>query len=183
MNEPFRILVVCVGNVCRSPLAERLLTARLAGASGDFSVSSAGTHGLNGQPMDPTAAAELVRLGGDPSGFVAARVTQDDVASADLVLAATQRVRGQVLQLAPAALRRTFTVRELALLLSRAEVAGEAAELVEHASRWRGTLAGTDPADLDLPDPIGRSDRVHRDVAELIDDATLVIAEHLGDLG
>ncbi|MDQ3422084.1 MAG: low molecular weight phosphatase family protein, partial [Actinomycetota bacterium] len=55
------MLVVCTGNICRSPLAERLLQRRL----GDRAVvRSAGVQGLEASAMDPYAAAQLERLGG-----------------------------------------------------------------------------------------------------------------------
>jgi protein-tyrosine phosphatase len=180
VTDGFQILVVCIGNVCRSPLAAHLLAARLSGSDRRYVVSSAGTHGLVGEPMDPSAAAELRRLGGDPRDFVASRLEPRGVRDADLVLTATQRLRGEVLQLAPAALRRTFTLRELARLVAAAEVSqDDPAGLVAAAAGWRGLAAGVDPGELDLPDPIGRPDAVHREVADLIDDSCRLIAAAL----
>jgi protein-tyrosine phosphatase len=69
------VLFVCFGNVCRSPLAERLLRWRLAEQLDDLSehveVTSAGVCAVVGRPMDAKAAAELARLGGGADGFVA----------------------------------------------------------------------------------------------------------------
>ena len=77
MSEPFTILVVCLGNVCRSPLAERLLRMRFEQMLGDGAsavhLSSAGVRALVGDPMNELSAAELRRLGGDPDGFVSSR--------------------------------------------------------------------------------------------------------------
>ena len=115
MSEPYDVLVVCEGNLCRSPLAERLLTSRLAGA--EVRVASAGVHAVVGAPMDASAAAELTRLGGDPSEFEARQLTASMATEADLVLTATRAIRGQVVATAPAALKRTFTLLELAALL------------------------------------------------------------------
>lgn len=56
------ILCVCTGNICRSPLAERLMAAALPGAT----VASAGIGALQGKPMDPAAATIAQR-----EGFVA----------------------------------------------------------------------------------------------------------------
>ncbi|GMA87571.1 hypothetical protein GCM10025868_28210 [Angustibacter aerolatus] len=56
MSAPARVLVVCTGNVCRSPLVERLLRQRLGTDAVD--VSSAGTQALVGEPMTDPAAAE-----------------------------------------------------------------------------------------------------------------------------
>ena len=101
MSEPFEILVVCLGNVCRSPLAEQVLRMRFAELLGDGSpavrVSSAGARALVGRPMDEHAAAELRRLGGDPEGFAATQLTAAAAGAADLVLTATRELRSRVL--------------------------------------------------------------------------------------
>ena len=55
-QEPFSILVVCTGNVCRSPAAERLLASKLGST---VQVASAGTHALVGQPISEPMAALL----------------------------------------------------------------------------------------------------------------------------
>lgn len=51
------ILVVCVGNICRSPVGERLLAAKLAERGSDIRVSSAGIAALEGHSADADAAA------------------------------------------------------------------------------------------------------------------------------
>ena len=60
MTGPFRILVVSVGNDCRSPLAERHLRHKfdlvLGDAADTVDVSSAGVRALEGAPMDALAA-------------------------------------------------------------------------------------------------------------------------------
>ena len=116
-DAPLGILAVCIGNVCRSPLVERLLARDLADAPLKFEVSSAGIHALAGEPMEPHAADQLRALGGDPEGFVARQLEAWMVKDAALVLVATEHVRQRVLEEAPTGLRRTFTVRELAYLL------------------------------------------------------------------
>lgn len=165
-----RVLTVCVGNVCRSPLAERLLRERLAGLpDGVVSVESAGVHGLEGRSMEKHAAAELERLGGDPSGFRARRLTAEIGAEADLVLAMTREVRQEALAVQPRLIKRAFTLPEMSHLV-RYAVEQEApvrsvADLVAFAARHRSHAASFD---LDVPDPMGRSEQVHREVADLI---------------
>ena len=83
--------MVCEGNLCRSPLAERLLRLRTKGS--DVHVTSAGVIAAVGEPIDPLAADELVRLGGDPEGFEARRLTPAMLEDADLVLTATRAIR------------------------------------------------------------------------------------------
>jgi protein-tyrosine phosphatase len=173
VSEHFDILVVCLGNVCRSPLAERLLRLRFEQMLGDGAsavrVTSAGVRALVGDPMNENSAAELQRLGGDPSGFVARQVTGLVAGEADLVLTATRDLRSRVLEEAPRALKRTFTIREFAALadsgIDRGRVSGPA-DLVAQAASWRGSAQ---IVDYDVPDPIGQTPQVHRAVADILD--------------
>src|SRR6266496_2360661 len=116
----FRVLIVCAGNVCRSPLAELLIRTRLSAALGagadQFRVVSAGTEALTGAPMDQRAAAVARSLGAEPDGFRSRPVTPDLVAGADLVLTATREQRAAVVRLHPPAHRYAFTVREFGRL-------------------------------------------------------------------
>ena len=169
-----RILTVCIGNVCRSPLMEQLLRARLPEGT---TVTSAGVRAMVGYPMEPTALAELHRLGGDADGFVARQLTTSLAREADLVLTATADVRSRVLLEAPGALRRAFTVREFAFLAEQAPAELDATELVAWAAANRSLASGEE---LDIVDPMGRSAETHRLAADLVDDATARIAKQLG---
>ena len=184
MSHAYDVLVVCEGNLCRSPLAERLLRLRLADVP-HVRVASAGTRSVVGSPMDEMAAAELRRLGGDPADFVSRQLTAELARDADLVLTATRAQRSQVIALAPAAVKRTFTLLELAVLLDERPWApqGDAAsqdarKVLAHAADWRSTVTPRGDS-LDIPDPIGRSAEVHRTSAEVADLATQVIADFL----
>ncbi|MFQ5549382.1 MAG: low molecular weight protein-tyrosine-phosphatase [Woeseia sp.] len=80
-----RVLVVCVGNICRSPMAEALLRTGL-GADADITVSSAGIGALIGFPPAEHAV-ELMREDGlDISGHRARQLDKDLIAAADLIL-------------------------------------------------------------------------------------------------
>lgn len=107
-----RLLAVCRGNICRSPALERILRHGLEGS--DVEVSSAGTQALVGQGINPPMADLLVADGLDPADFAARQVDADVVEEADLVVVMTRRQRKEVLALNPAAVRRTFTLLELA---------------------------------------------------------------------
>lgn len=81
--------MVCLGNICRSPMAAVVLEAKLAEAdlAERVTVTSSGTGGWHsGEPMDRRAAAQLVDAGYDPSGH---RAKQFDDAwfDNDLILA------------------------------------------------------------------------------------------------
>jgi protein-tyrosine phosphatase len=85
-----RVLMVCMGNICRSPIAEGVLRAKLqrAGLQGLVSVDSAGTFGLHaGEAPDPRAVRVAAAHGYDIAGLRARQVTPDDFARFDWVLA------------------------------------------------------------------------------------------------
>lgn len=113
-----RILTVCTGNICRSPVAERLLQAGLDQVlPGGFVVTSAGTRAMVGEPIQPPSA-EIVRIfGGNPENFAARQLTSKILRGVDLVLTMTSGHRGEVLQLDASLLKRTFTIREFARML------------------------------------------------------------------
>ena len=176
------ILVVCTGNVCRSPLAERFgraHLARVAGRSGHVvDVVSAGTRAVVGSGMHPASAAALTGLGGDPSGFRARQLTDRMASTADLTLTMTREHRQQVLARAPRAMSRTFTLREAAGLLDLlgpgSSTPGDTPEervraLVRAMAGVRSRRPGS--AADDVLDPIGRPDEVHVEVGRLVADA------------
>jgi protein-tyrosine phosphatase len=172
------LLFVCTGNICRSPLAERLAASwaeqSLGAAAAMVRIKSAGTNALDGRPMDTRSAAALVELGGNPLGFVAQSVVADAVTNADMVLTMTRRQRRTVLSQAPRGLRHTFTLPEAADLLSTADLTGivqlplrvRARELAVrlNAGRARRFVEESD----DVLDPIGQSGSVHNQVAARI---------------
>jgi len=79
------ILVVCVGNICRSPMAAALLRNALGEKQG-ITVESAGLGALVGEPASSDAVALMHERGLDISGHRARQITPDMVQSADLVL-------------------------------------------------------------------------------------------------
>lgn len=69
-GTPYRIGLVCLGNICRSPMADVVLSEILdrAGLTSAVQVTSSGTGGWHvGDPMDPRAAATLAAADYDPS--------------------------------------------------------------------------------------------------------------------
>ena len=182
MSE-FDILVVCLGNVCRSPAGERLLRLRLDGYLGSareaVHVSSAGVRAVVGAGMDERAAAELLRLGGDPTGFRARQLTPVMATTADLVLTATRQLRSRVLEDAPRTMRRTFTIREFAAVISSGALDGRAHDAADLVARAAAARARVGHVDQDIPDPIGQSEAVHREVVESLDRDCTAIARVL----
>ncbi|MFJ9558177.1 low molecular weight protein-tyrosine-phosphatase [Nocardiopsis sp. NPDC101807] len=85
---PYRVSVVCLGNICRSPMAEKVLTADLerAGLGDLVEVDSSGTgHWHVGGDMDPRAASTL-RVHGYLTNHTARQFDPSDLATRDLVL-------------------------------------------------------------------------------------------------
>jgi protein-tyrosine phosphatase len=81
------ILVVCTGNICRSPMAEGLLRQMLSKKKkANVHIHSAGTHGLDSQPAAPFAIQAAAEMGIDISGHRARSLDRDMVAKADLIL-------------------------------------------------------------------------------------------------
>ncbi|WP_043644228.1 low molecular weight protein-tyrosine-phosphatase [Nocardioides alkalitolerans] len=85
---PYRVAVVCLGNICRSPIAHVVLADRVAAAGLDVEVVSAGTAGWHvGKPMDERSAHVLTQAGYDASRHRGRQVTAGDLDALDLVLA------------------------------------------------------------------------------------------------
>ena len=85
-----KILMICMGNICRSPLAEGVVRrlADRAGRAGFIEVDSAGTLAYHaGEQPDPRAKKVAASRGYDLSGMRARRVAEDDFSHFDLVLA------------------------------------------------------------------------------------------------
>jgi len=181
MRQPLAILFVCTGNMCRSPLAERLARAWLLRAAiNGIEVSSAGTHAVVGARIHPDTAVVLQRLGGDPEGFSGRQLTRQMADDAGLILTAARSHCETVAALCPAAVARTFTLRELAALTA-AVPAGDICAMADAAARARALTAAAVPlrellaawpADrLDIPDPVGRSMAMQEATASAIADA------------
>ena len=87
MAEPFRLLFVCTGNTCRSPMAEALARRALAERGWDHvTVSSAGVAGGGGSPASGGALRAASAAGLDLSEHRSSGLTPERVAEADLIL-------------------------------------------------------------------------------------------------
>jgi len=186
MGDEARILIVCTGNVCRSPFIERLLQRQLdehrASSSPRILVHSAGTGAVTGSAMDERAAAQLLANGGDPTGFRARDLTPDLVAESDLILTATRDHRGKVAVMYPKALRRVFTFRDFADLVggvdglntlvpqgdsvAQGDSRAWVRQVTEQAAARRGLNPPLELGQADIVDPFRREDEVFVTMAQ-----------------
>ncbi len=204
-SAPFAVLLVCTGNICRSPLAEQLLRARADEFARSLGVddatpwvtfASAGTHGKDGDSM-PRQAAELsVRYGGDPSEHSATRLWPVMIDSADLVIGLARTHRSEVVTMVPRASRYSFTLIEFARLLddlttdSNLRIPLEAVSspsdllrtLVGAVAARRGLAPRSAPEDDDVIDPYRRSQKTYDLSGESIDAAVASIFNSLSTL-
>ncbi|MGZ8566134.1 MAG: arsenate reductase/protein-tyrosine-phosphatase family protein [Actinomycetota bacterium] len=178
------ILVVCTGNVCRSPLAEGIVRHALRGRVGEEAptVSSAGVAGWEGSPATAESVAAARELGIDISGHIARRLTPEMIAGADLILAMAEEHRRLTVAAVPSAAPRTFTMKELVVLLETAPPVplttsgGSAARLTERLAtashlQEAGAFRGAGD-DHDMADPLGMPMDTYRDLAGELDDLT-----------
>lgn len=111
-----RILMVCTGNTCRSPMAAALLqeNIRRAGAEGLVTVASAGLMAAAGEPMSAQAQAVLRQKGLSAQEHQAALLTRTDLASYDLILTMTMQHKRVLLSAPEAREERIYTLCEYA---------------------------------------------------------------------
>ena len=145
-----RILMVCLGNICRSPTAEAVLRQRAARAGVVLTVDSAGTYGGHaGAAPDARSRAAGERRGYDFSGIHSRQVTADDFAAFDVILAADRSNLANLKALCPA--RHQHKIK---LLLSFSDQADQANQ-----------------ADQEVPDPYYGGEQGFEQVLDLIESA------------
>lgn len=183
---PFSVLHVCMGNICRSPMAERLLVLAARERVGDkvedlLLTHSAGTGGWHaGEEMNPPAAREVRRRGADNLGFAARKLLGEHLDAADLVLTASSEQVDYVLGLRADAAGRAFVLGEFGRLLAAVDPAvlppyapaadavfARGVAMVEAVAALRGDAPPR--AEDDLDDPWGRGDAYFRRVGDEIE--------------
>jgi len=179
MDRQYRVLMVCTGNICRSPAAAAWLRAL---ADQSVVVASGGTAAVVGAPVQPSMAGLMQRAGLRVDGFAARQVTPEVIRQADLVLGMTTDHRRWVVHRVPTAVRRTFTLIEFARLaqLVDADAGGASAAPGESAHRLQGIVAAVpsvrgrlhlgraDNDSIDVPDPYGRDEDAYELAFSLI---------------
>lgn len=150
-NSDLKVLFVCTGNTCRSPMAEQLFNERAIDLSAH--ASSAGLDAKAGSPMSPQAVDALTSLGYTPTEHSSALISTEAVEAADVILTFTQDQKNELGQRFPAAIGKLFTISEYA-------------------------NSGLDKSE-DVLDPYGKSAEVYQETAEVINSLVKVIVSSL----
>jgi protein-tyrosine phosphatase len=103
-----RVLIVCTGNICRSPMAEGLLKRSCS----TLDISSAGLHALEGHGADPLAIEVMSEIGVDINHHVARRLTRKDAVHADLILVMESEQRREIESVFPEVRGKVFRFAE-----------------------------------------------------------------------
>lgn len=163
------ILVVCTGNVCRSPMAEGFLRAALETRLGDAApaVTSAGTAGWDGSGAMEESIRAARERGADIGTHLARRLDAAMVDDADLVVCMAADHREAIVRSWPHAGTKTFTIKELVRLLEASPPEGPL--LVRVAAAAAARNGSPTPAE-DVRDPLGDPIGGYREVADELHD-------------
>jgi len=177
---PTRIMVLCSGNQCRSPMVQALFLRRLVTLNATAAVRSAGMLQA-GVPPPPEVVSTMAGYGLDVTQHRSRLVTAEDLAQADLILGmAREHVRHAVVT-APPSWPRAFTLKEL---LRRGHETGPrmpGEPLADwlarvHQGRTHAALLGDSPLD-DVADPAGGPPQGYAVTAALLDELVARLVE------
>jgi len=163
-----KILMVCTGNICRSPMAEVMLVDALSRCGvDDVEVVSAGTWAGAGQPATREAQQVMRQRGIDLTAHRSQPLTAELLDEADLILAMTSVHAREIAEVSPGAVGRTVLMKELVEMEIEPSDAGAA-----RSARLASILGGGRPEPrraLDLDDPMGLPVGAYERTAEHIE--------------
>lgn len=176
-----RILAVCTANVCRSPVAERLLARHLSGCGIDAAVRSAGVRGgrLPVHADTALAARELdLDLRDHRSRLLTPELITDE--GTDLVIGMTREHLREIVAMDPDAWPRTFTLKELARRSSEVPSVASMGEWIAAAAAGRRASDLMTPSpDDDLDDPYGAPIRRQVEMMREVNALTALVGDSL----
>jgi protein-tyrosine-phosphatase len=166
LAQPFGVLFVCTGNICRSPTAEAIARRELGRYPGvPLRVSSAGSHALEGNPAASRSLLAAAARGAALEAHHARELTRRRVRAAGLVLCMAAEHRPFVLSYDRSAARRTLVLAAFARAAMQWEwLARSPAELVDLAVEHARDLPGDD-----VDDPLGQPAEAYAACAERLD--------------
>jgi protein-tyrosine phosphatase len=175
-----QILLVCTANICRSPMAERLLRRAAASRGAEATVESAGLL-TSGRPASPGAVSALTARGLDLTDHRSRLLDADMVRTADLVVAMEVAHVRDAASLAPERFGATFTLRELVDRVAEIEPRRDRPihEWLEELGTGRRAADLLRATGLDVADPYGGPLEGYLDTAAELDRLTEALAEAL----
>ena len=140
MNATPKLLFVCTGNVCRSPMAVGIMRKQLRrdGLENEVIVASAGVRALDGHAASPPAVAVLAEQGIDITQHIAHTIDEQELRAQDLVLVMEEQHRHSLFHLAPEESHKVYLLSEMS------------------------------GRHLDIADPYGRDETAYRAAAALL---------------
>lgn len=142
-----KLIFVCTGNTCRSPMAEGLLK-HLLGSDCGWEISSAGVCAANGWPPGENAVAALREKGIDISRQRSKTLTPDLIEAADLLVTMTRGHRDAILAVSPESEGKVFLLKSFGVAQCAADIYDPVGEALDVYRRVR------DEIDAALPDLI-----------------------------
>jgi protein-tyrosine phosphatase len=142
-----KLIFVCTGNTCRSPMAEGLLK-HLLGPDCGWDISSAGVCAANGYPASPGALEAMGEKGLDLSRHRSRHLSPERIEEADLLVTMTRGHRDAILAIAPESEGKVFLLKSFGIAQSPADIYDPVGEALEVYRRVR------DEIDAALPDLI-----------------------------
>lgn len=171
---PLQLLVVCTANQCRSPMGEGLARWHLHERGAAGAVCSAGTHAIEGAPAVPDTVRAAADIGIDLGAHRSRPLTGELTGWSNLTVTMERAHAMEAITTHGASMAATFTLVDLAARAAAAEPRRPDEQIAEWLARigeGRGpdSLLGVSGATDEVPDPIGRPLRAHRETAALLD--------------
>jgi protein-tyrosine phosphatase len=171
-DPAINIAFICTGNICRSPMAEALLRARLVPVAPKLAVGSAGLL-FDGRPAEPNAVRVMAKRGLDISDHRAQTISADRLHGTTLILGMERQHVREVAALEPDLFGRSFTLPEL---VQAGQIVG-ARQRGQRVADWAHSISQLrSPADYaksdplaEISDPMGGPLRSFRACADTID--------------
>lgn len=188
-----RILFVCTGNTCRSPLAEGLLREMAKRAGFPLEVQSAGIAAAEGGPVSRHSSDILKEKGAFTAGSSSRMLTRRMVDDSELILTMTMSHKRAVIQRFPEAVDRVFTLKEYAVtdaavlqlvqereqLVSELEMKLALGQTVTREEKERLFRLELELPDSDIADPFGGGRQDYELAAEEIEECLSRVLQKL----